>query len=146
MTVNFFEHHILTIQPDGIEGKDALISDLEPSTNYGNNKDLYAVSWICYEPQSIGRGLIPNYIMDNNTLTTTNIGKEELKNLRKIASHHGLKQVEFVSASISYFRKTGINPAEEIYSLREEIERLTKRVDEVIKLMQVMKNKNYHHC
>lgn len=75
--------------------------------------------------------------MDNNTLTTTNIGKEELKHLRKIASHHGLKQVEFINATISYFRKTGINPAEEIYSPREEIERLTKRVDEVIKFMQV---------
>jgi len=75
--------------------------------------------------------------MDSNTLTTTNIGKEELKHLRKIANHHGLKQVEFINASISYFRKTGINPAEEIYSPREEIERLTKRVDEVIKFMQV---------
>jgi len=75
--------------------------------------------------------------MDNSTLTTTNIGKEELKHLRKIASHHGLKQVEFINATISYFRKTGINPAEEIYSPREEIERLTKRVDEVIKFMQV---------
>ncbi len=75
--------------------------------------------------------------MDNNTLTTTNIGKEELKHLRKIASHHGLKQVEFINASISYFRKTGINPVEEIYSPREEIERLTKRVDEVIRFLQV---------
>lgn len=75
--------------------------------------------------------------MDNNTLTTTNIGKEELKHLRKIASHHGLKQVEFINSAIAYFRHTGINPTEKTYSPREEIERLTKRVDEVIKFLQV---------
>lgn len=75
--------------------------------------------------------------MKSNSLTTTNIGTDELKHLKKLASRHKLKQSEFINASINYFQKTGINPAEEIFSPREEIERLTKRVDEVIKFLQV---------
>lgn len=81
--------------------------------------------------------LILPYIMSTTNLTTTNIGVDELKHLKKLALKHKLRQVEFINASISYFRKTGINPSEEIYSPREEIERLTKRVDEVIRFMQV---------
>lgn len=81
--------------------------------------------------------LIPQYIMSTTNLTTTNIGVDELKHLKKLALNHKLKQVEFINASIAYFKKTGINPAEEIYSPREEIEKLTKRVDEVIRFMQV---------
>lgn len=75
--------------------------------------------------------------MSNTNLTTTNIAKDKLRSLRKLASQHSLKQVEFINAAIDYFRKTGINPAEEIYSPREEIARLTKRVDEVIRFLQV---------
>lgn len=75
--------------------------------------------------------------MSEKNLTTTNIGVEEQKHLKKLAAHHKLKQVEFINASISYFKKTGINPAEEIFSPREEIEKLTKRVNEVIRFLQV---------
>jgi len=75
--------------------------------------------------------------MANSTLTTTNIGVEELKYLKKLASHHGLKQSEFINSAILFFRKTGINPSHEIHSPRESIEKLTKRVDEVIRFMQV---------
>lgn len=75
--------------------------------------------------------------MNNNTLTTTNIGKEELKHLKKLSTQHKLKQVEFINFSISYFRRTGINPSLPIYSPREEIEMLRKRLEEVIKFLQV---------
>jgi hypothetical protein len=81
--------------------------------------------------------LILQYIMSTIKLTTTNIGVEELKHLRKLSTHHKLKQVEFINSAIGYFRKTGINPSEEIYSPREEIEMLKKRVEEVIKFLQV---------
>ena len=74
--------------------------------------------------------------MTDRNLTTVNIGSDVQKHLKKLAKHHGLSQVGFLNASVSYFRKTGINPAEEIYSPREEIARLTKRVDEVIRFMQ----------
>lgn len=75
--------------------------------------------------------------MSSKSLTTTNIGVEELKHLKKLAIHHGLKQSEFINSAIAYFRHTGVNPREKAYSPREEIERLTKRVDEVIRFMQV---------
>jgi hypothetical protein len=74
--------------------------------------------------------------MTDRKLTTVNIDNEEHKQLKKLAQHHGLTQSGFLNASVSYFRKTGINPAEEIYSPREEIAKLTKRVDEVIRFLQ----------
>jgi hypothetical protein len=75
--------------------------------------------------------------MNTTKLTTTNISANELKHLRKLAKQHGLKQVEFVNYAVAYFQKTGINPAAEIYSPREEIEMLRKRLEEVIKFQQV---------
>lgn len=75
--------------------------------------------------------------MTQNKLTTTNIGEAELKDLRKLARNHKLKQVEFINSAINYFKKTGINPAQEIFSPREEISKLTKRVDQVIRFLQV---------
>lgn len=75
--------------------------------------------------------------MSTIKLTTTNIGVEELKHLKKLSIHHKLKQVEFINSAIDYFKKTGINPSEQIYSPREEIEMLKKRLEEVIKFLQV---------
>ena len=71
----------------------------------------------------------------NTTLTTTNIGKSELKSLRSLAQKHNLKQVDFINHAIAYFKKTGINPADEIYSPREEISKLSHRVDQVIRFI-----------
>lgn len=79
--------------------------------------------------------------MNTSRLTTTNVGIDELKQLRKLAKQHGLKQVEFVNSAIGYFRHTGINPASEIYSPREEIEMLRKRLEEVIRFLQVHEQK-----
>ncbi len=69
------------------------------------------------------------------TITTTNIGIQERSSLKRLASRHGLKQVEFVNYAIEYFKKTGINPSEPIFSPREEIAKLTKRVDQVIQFI-----------
>lgn len=75
--------------------------------------------------------------MNTKKITTTNIGSEELKYLRKLAKQYGISQLGFVNSAIGYFRHTGINPASEIYSPREEIEMLRKRLEEVIKFQQV---------
>lgn len=77
----------------------------------------------------------------NTTLTTTNIGKSELKSLRLLAQKHNLKQVDFINHAIAYFKKTGINPADEIYSPREEINKLTHRVDQVIGFIKTQEEK-----
>ncbi|MCW3788905.1 BfmA/BtgA family mobilization protein [Plebeiibacterium sediminum] len=71
-----------------------------------------------------------------NTITTTNIGIKERNALKKLSSHHALRQIEFINAAIDYFKKTGINPAEEIFSPREEIAKLTKRVDQVVQFIR----------
>jgi|SRR5690554_248877 virulence-associated protein VapD len=77
----------------------------------------------------------------NTTLTTTNIGKSELKSLRSLAQKHNLKQVDFINHAIAYFKKTGINPADEIYSPREEISKLSHRVDQVIRFIKTQEEK-----
>jgi NifB/MoaA-like Fe-S oxidoreductase len=77
----------------------------------------------------------------NTTLTTTNIGKAELKSLRALARKHNLKQVDFINHSISYFKKTGINPADEIFSPREEINKLTTRVDQIVRFIRTQEEK-----
>jgi len=77
----------------------------------------------------------------NNTLTTTNIGKSELKSLRSLAKKHNLKQVDFINYAIAYFKKTGINPADEIYSPREEINKLSKRMDQLVRFVKTQEEK-----
>ncbi len=77
-----------------------------------------------------------------NSITTTNIGTKERASLKQLASHHGLKQVEFINSAVDYFKKTGINPAQDIFSPREELTKLTKRVDQVIGFIK--KNEQDH--
>ncbi len=77
----------------------------------------------------------------STTITTTNIGKEELRSLRTLAKKHDLKQVDFINRCISYFRKTGINPADEITSPREEIIKLNTRVDQIIRYIRTQEEK-----
>ena len=79
--------------------------------------------------------------MDKKTITTTNIGIEELKHLRRLSKQHGLKQVEFINLSIQYFRKLGISPSEKIFTPREEFAILKKRVDEVVSFLVVHEKK-----
>jgi len=70
-------------------------------------------------------------------LSTTNISQSHLKQLKRLSNSHGLTQVDFINSSIDYFRKTGINPVEEIYSPREEIAKLEKRVEEILKFIRI---------
>lgn len=77
----------------------------------------------------------------NSTLTTTNIGKSELKSLRSLAKTHNLKQVEFINHAIAYFKKTGINPSDQIFSPREEINKLSTRMDQVIGFIKTQEEK-----
>ena len=85
--------------------------------------------------------LILKPITMNSTLTTTNIGKSELKSLRSLAKTHNLKQVEFINHAIAYFKKTGINPSDQIFSPREEINKLSTRMDQVIGFIKTQEEK-----
>lgn len=85
--------------------------------------------------------LILKPITMNSTLTTTNIGRSELKSLRSLAKTHNLKQVEFINHAIAYFKKTGINPSDQIFSPREEINKLSTRMDQVIGFIKTQEEK-----
>jgi hypothetical protein len=76
-------------------------------------------------------------IKSSQTHTTTNIGKAELQILNKIAALHGMKNIQFLNAAVQYLRKTGINPSEPELSPKEEMTKLEKRVNEVIKFFRV---------
>ena len=69
--------------------------------------------------------------------TTTNIGLTELEVLNKLASTHKMKNIQFINAAILYFKKTGINPTEPELSPKEEIAKLDKRVNEILKFFRV---------
>ena len=69
-------------------------------------------------------------------LTTVNIKKEYQKELRKMSESWGMSQVEFLNNAIWYFKKTGINPQSPLFSPKEEIAKLDKRLDQVIKFLR----------
>lgn len=70
------------------------------------------------------------------SLTTVNIKREYQKELRKMSQSWGMSQVEFLNNAIWYFKKTGINPKSTIFSPKEEIAKLDKRLDQVIKFLR----------
>ena len=70
------------------------------------------------------------------SLTTVNIKKEYQKELRKMSQSWGMSQVEFLNNAIWYFKKTGINPQSPLFSPKEEIAKLDKRLDQVIKFLR----------
>jgi len=69
--------------------------------------------------------------------STTNIGKDELKTLNKLATSAGVKNINYLNAAIHYFKKTGINPFEPELSPKDEIIKLQKRNEEILKFIRV---------
>lgn len=69
-------------------------------------------------------------------LTTVNIDKASQKELKKLSQSWGMSQVEFLNHAIWYFKKTGIKPNSPIFSPMEEIAKMNKRLDQVIKFIR----------
>lgn len=70
-------------------------------------------------------------------LTTTNISKSHQQVLKQLSKKLELSQVDFLNGAIEYFKKTGINPLDEVTSPKEEMAALNKRLDQVIRFMRV---------
>lgn len=70
-------------------------------------------------------------------LTTTNINKSHQKMLKQLAAKFELSQVDLMNNAIEYFKETGINPADKITNPKEELSKLNKRVDKVIRFIRV---------
>ncbi|HAF30436.1 MAG TPA: hypothetical protein DCG75_15445 [Bacteroidales bacterium] len=69
-------------------------------------------------------------------LTTVNIDKASQKELKKLSQSWEMSQVEFLNNAIWYFKKTGINPISPIFSPKEEMAKMNKRLDQVIKFIR----------
>ena len=70
--------------------------------------------------------------------STIVIGKHEHKILARLAENYQMRLGQFVESSINYFRKTGINPADESFSPVEQIKSLEKRIEDVIKIVKAV--------
>lgn len=66
-----------------------------------------------------------------NEISTVSIDKKHSKTLERLAKLAGVSKKEFIGLSLDYFEKHGINPAE-YESPAQEMQRLIKRVDQVI--------------
>ncbi len=58
ITNSTLQHYLLTLQPDSIKGKDALISYYSPNTNFGNHISMHPDCWTIGGNLDIIRGLI----------------------------------------------------------------------------------------
>lgn len=76
-----------------------------------------------------------------SSLTTTNIGLPQRDTLKKIAKKNGVSQVEYINACVDYFSKSGVSPLEPFLSPAEEIKKLTKRVDQVVRFIRTQEEK-----
>ncbi len=69
--------------------------------------------------------------------TTVTISAITAKKLDKICKTHGISKRKFIDVSLDYFLKYGINPMENESPI-QEVERVRKRIDQLISFQKVM--------
>lgn len=69
--------------------------------------------------------------------TTVTISDATAKKLNKICITHQVSKRKFIDASLDYFLKYGINPMENESPI-QEVERIRKRIDQLISFQKVM--------
>lgn len=60
--------------------------------------------------------------------STISYSPELASELKELCQKHGMKQKEFLENSIRFFRRTGINPADELLDLRSQTQRSENRL------------------
>ena len=68
--------------------------------------------------------------------TTVSIDQETARKLDKLSKQSGVSTKDFISLSLAYFEKYGINPAEHESPVLE-MEKVRKRLDQVISFIRV---------
>lgn len=63
--------------------------------------------------------------------TTIAISKEDLKRLEEFVRRKGISKKEFITISLDFFERTGLDPTKH-ESSKAELEKVIKRVDQVI--------------
>ena len=80
---------------------------------------------------------------NNNTKTTKNkatvvISAYEHKLLSKLSNNYNMNMGQFMELAIQFFRKSGINPADDTYSPSEHLISLENRMIDVIKIIKAI--------
>lgn len=70
------------------------------------------------------------------------IKEETHKKLKKIAEKESLTMSSFLDSAVSYFDKTKVSPQTDIVSIKEEMKKLEKRVNQVIAFIRKFENDN----
>lgn len=73
---------------------------------------------------------------DKRQLTTVTIDTDTGVRLERLAKANGVSKKEFISLSLEYFEKYGINPAQH-ESPAQEMQKLIKRVDQIVAFQKV---------
>lgn len=73
---------------------------------------------------------------DKRQLTTVTIDTDTGARLERLAKANGVSKKEFISLSLEYFEKYGINPAQH-ESPAQEMQKLIKRVDQIVAFQKV---------
>lgn len=73
---------------------------------------------------------------DKRQLTTVTIDTDTGARLERLAKSNGVSKKEFISLTLEYFEKYGINPAQH-ESPAQEMQKLIKRVDQIVAFQKV---------
>lgn len=73
---------------------------------------------------------------DKRQLTTVTIDTDTGTRLERLAKANGVSKKEFISLSLEYFEKYGINPAQH-ESPAQEMQKLIKRIDQIVAFQKV---------
>lgn len=76
--------------------------------------------------------------------TTVTIDRETARKLERLSKINGQTKKDFISLSLDYFEKYGINPASHETPV-QEMERIRKRLDQVIAFIRTQEKDKVKH-
>jgi len=75
-------------------------------------------------------------------MATINVDEATREDLKTYCKKQGITQGDFVKYTLTYFRKSGINPADPPESVKEEIAKIEKRVSQLIGFQRTFEREN----
>ena len=75
-------------------------------------------------------------------MATINVDEATKADLKTYCKKQGITQGDFVKYTLTYFRKSGINPADPPESVKEEIAKIEKRVSQLIGFQRTFEREN----
>jgi antitoxin component of RelBE/YafQ-DinJ toxin-antitoxin module len=75
-------------------------------------------------------------------MATINVDEATKEDLKAYCKKQGITQGDFVKYTLTYFRKSGINPADPPESVKEEIAKVEKRVSQLIGFQRTFERDN----